>query len=77
MGTDNNTEPDFKLPIPYILEEEKEVDPSDGRPPPIKLLLDAKGDAIDNPEIQVQPIFKGISTEQLFKWYKILSSLME
>jgi hypothetical protein len=41
------------------------------------LLLDAKGDVIDNPTIQVQPIFNGGTTEKFFKRFKSLSSLME
>jgi hypothetical protein len=49
-------------PIPYIPEEEKETDPSDGKPPSIKLLLDSEGKKIDNPTIQVQPIFNGGAT---------------
>jgi hypothetical protein len=53
------------------------VDASDRYPPSVKLLLDAKGDAIDNPTIQVQPNFNGGNTEQLFKWYNSLSYLME
>jgi hypothetical protein len=53
------------------------MDASDGKPPSVKLLLDAKGDTIDNPTIQVQPIFNGSNTEKFFKWYKGLSSLME
>jgi hypothetical protein len=77
MGKDNNKAPDYKVPIPYKPEEEKEVYPSDDKPPSVKLLLDAKGEAIDNPTTQVQPIFKDRTTEQLFKWYKIIISLME
>jgi hypothetical protein len=42
-----------------------------------QLLLDAKGDTIYNPTIQVQTIFNGGTMEQLFKWYKSSSSLME
>jgi hypothetical protein len=41
------------------------------------LVLDAKGDAIYNPTVQVQKIFNGGTTEKFFKWYKSLSSLME
>jgi hypothetical protein len=77
MGKDNIKSPDLKVPIPYIPEEKKEVDAPDGKPPSVKLLLDDKGHAIDNPTIQVQPIFFDGKTEQFFKWYKILSSLME
>jgi hypothetical protein len=38
----------------------READLSDGTPPSGKLLLDATGKAIDNPTVQVQPIFKGV-----------------
>jgi hypothetical protein len=40
MGTDKNIAPDFKVPIPFIPEDEKEADPSYGKPPSVKLLLD-------------------------------------
>jgi hypothetical protein len=45
--------PDFKVPIPYIPEEEKETDPSDGTPPSVKLLRDSAEKTIDNPTVQV------------------------
>jgi hypothetical protein len=77
MGKDNNRAPHFKVPIPYIPEYEKEADPSDGKPPSVKLFLDAAGKAIDNPTVQVQPIFNGGTTEQFFKWFQILNSLLE
>jgi hypothetical protein len=77
MGKDNNIAPDFKVPIPCIPEDEKEADLSDCKPPSVKLLLDAKGGAIDNPTIKVHLILNGGTTEHLFKWYKSLSSLME
>jgi hypothetical protein len=56
MGKDNNRAPNFKLTLPYIPEDEKEADPSSGKPPSVKLLLDATGKAIDNLTTQVQPI---------------------
>jgi hypothetical protein len=52
----------LKVPIPFIQEEEKEADDSDGKPPSVKLLLDAEGETIDNPTIKVQPIFNGGKT---------------
>jgi hypothetical protein len=76
MGKDNHKGPDFLVPIPYIPEEEKETDPSDGKPPSTKLLLDSDGKKIDNPTVQVQPIFNGGSTEHFFKWFQSLSSLL-
>jgi hypothetical protein len=77
MGKDNNRAPDFKVPIPYITEDEKEADTSDGKPPSVKLLLDATGKAIDNLTVQVQPIFHGGTTYIFFKWFQSLSSLLE
>jgi hypothetical protein len=41
------------------------------------LLLDSEGKKIDNPTLQVQPIFNGVTTEQIFKWFQSLSSLLE
>jgi hypothetical protein len=77
MGKDNHKGPDFLIPIPYIPEEEKEADPSDGKPPWIKLLLDSEGKKIDNPTVQVQPIFNGGTTKQFFKWFQSLCSLID
>jgi hypothetical protein len=77
MGKDKNRAPYFKVPIPCIPEYEKEADQSDGKTPSVKLLLDAVGKAIDNPTVQVQPIFNGGTMEQLFKWFQSLSSLLE
>jgi hypothetical protein len=71
MGKDNNRAPYFKAPTPYIPEDEKEADPSDGNPPSVKLLLYAKGKAIDNPKIQVQPIFNGGTTEHFSSGSKV------
>jgi hypothetical protein len=69
--------PYFLVPIPYIPEDEKEADPSDGKPPSVKLLPDSEGNKIDNPTVQVQPICNGGTTEQFFKWFQSLSSLLE
>jgi hypothetical protein len=76
-GKDNNRVPYFKLPIHYIPEDDKEADPSYGKPPSVKLLLDSTGKAIDSPTIQAQPIFKGGTTDKIFKWFQSLSSLLE
>jgi hypothetical protein len=51
------------VPIPYFPEDEKEADPSDGKPPSVKMLLDSEGKKIDNPTVQVQPICNGGTTE--------------
>jgi hypothetical protein len=77
MGKDKHRAPDFKVPIPYIPEDDKEADPPNDKPPSFKLFLDASGKAIDNPTVQVQPIFNGGTTEFFFKWFQILSSLLE
>jgi hypothetical protein len=59
MGKDKHKGPDFMVLIPYVLEDEEEADPSDGKSPSVKLLLDSHGKKIDNPTVQVQPIFMG------------------
>jgi hypothetical protein len=63
MGKDKHKGPDFLVPITYVPEEEKEADTSDGKPPSVKLLLDSQGKKNDNPTVQMQPIFKGGTTE--------------
>jgi hypothetical protein len=65
MGKYNHKGPDLLVPIPYVPEEEKEADPSDGKPPSVKLLLDSEGEKVDNPTVQVQPIFKGDHTKKI------------
>jgi hypothetical protein len=77
MGKYNHKGPDFLVPIPYVPEDEKGADPSDGKPPSVKLLLDSEGKKIDNPTVQVQPTFNEGTTEQFFKWLQSLSSLFE
>jgi hypothetical protein len=77
MGKDNHKGPDFLVPIPYVPEDENEADPSDGKPPSVKLLLHSEGKKIDNPTVQVQPLFNGGTKEHIFKWFQSLSSLLE
>jgi hypothetical protein len=70
MGTDKHKGPDFLVPIPYVPEDEKEADPSDGKPPLVKLLLDSHGKKIDNPTVQVQPIFNRGTTAQFVSGFR-------
>jgi hypothetical protein len=77
MGKDNHNGPYVWVPIPYVPEDEKEADPSDGKPPSVKLLIDSEGKKIDNPTVQGRPIFNGGTTEQFFKWFQSLRSLLE
>jgi hypothetical protein len=77
MGKDNHKGPYFLVPIPYAPQDEKEADTSDGKPPSVKLLLDSEGKNIDDPTVQVQPIFNGGTTKQFFKWSQSLRSILE
>jgi hypothetical protein len=43
MGKDKHKGPNFLVPIPYVPEEEKEADPSEGKPPLVKLLPHSQG----------------------------------
>jgi hypothetical protein len=63
MGKDNHKGPDFLVPIPYVPEDDKEADPSDCKPSSVKLLLGSEGKKIDNPTVQIQPIFNWGTTE--------------
>jgi hypothetical protein len=63
MGKDNHKVQDFKVPINDIPKDEKEADPSDGKPPSVKLLLVSEGKKLDSPTVQVQPIFNGGTTD--------------
>jgi hypothetical protein len=53
MGKYKHKGPHSLEPIPYVPEGKKEADPSDGKPPLVKLLLDSQGKKIDNPTVQV------------------------
>jgi hypothetical protein len=64
MGKSNHKGIDLLVNIPYFPEDEKGADPSDGKPPSVKLFLDSEGKKIYNPTVQVQPIFNGGTTEQ-------------
>jgi hypothetical protein len=77
MGKYNHKVPDFMVTIPCVPKDEKEADPSDGKPPSVKLLLDSEVKKIDNPTVQVQPIFSGGTMEQFLKWFQSLRSLLE
>jgi hypothetical protein len=72
MGKDNHKGPNFLVRIPYIPEEEKEADPSDGKPPSIKILLDSDGKKIDNPTVQVQPMFNGRLLNNFSNGFRVL-----
>jgi hypothetical protein len=73
MGKDKHKGPDFLVPIPYVPEDEKEAYPSDGKPPSVKLLLDSHGKKIDNPTVQVQPIFNVGTTEHFLSGFRSLA----
>jgi hypothetical protein len=77
MWRENHRAPYVKVPIPYIPEDEKEADLSDGNPPSVKLLIDAAGKAFGNPTVQAQHIFNGGTMEQFFKLFQCLRSLLE
>jgi hypothetical protein len=73
VGKDKHKGPDFMVPIPSVPEKEKESDPSNGNPPSVKLLLDSQGNKIDDPTVQVQPIFNGGTTEQFLSSFRALA----
>jgi hypothetical protein len=74
MGKSNY--PDYKVPIPFIPEAEK--DPNEGykKRVSMKLTLDINGAFIDNPTTQVQHVYNQGTVERYFKWLKILNLIL-
>jgi hypothetical protein len=70
LGKDKHKGPDFLVRILYVPDEEKEADPSDGKPPSVKLLIDSQGKFFFNTTVQVQPIFKGGTTEHFLSGFR-------
>jgi hypothetical protein len=71
MGKSNY--PDYKVPIPFIPEAEKDPYEGDKKVVSMKLTLDINGAFIDNPMIQVQPVYNQGTVKQYFKWLKSLN----
>jgi hypothetical protein len=76
MGENNTQKPDLMVPLPLSLRLRRTIYEPDGKPPQIKLTLDAEEKEIANPITQVQPIFNQGTIELYFKWIKSLNSIL-
>jgi hypothetical protein len=74
MGKSNY--PDYKVPIPFIPEAEKDPDDGDKKGFEMKLTLDIIGAFIDNPTTQVQHVYSQGTVKRIFKWLKSLNSIL-
>jgi hypothetical protein len=74
MGKSNY--PDYKVPVRFIPEAEKDPDEGDKKGVSMKLTLDINGAFIDNPTTHVQPVYNQGTVEQYFKWLKSLNSIL-
>jgi hypothetical protein len=74
MGKSNY--PDYKVPVPFITETEKDPDKGDKKGFPMKLTLDINGKFIDNPTTQVHPVYNQGTVKKYFKWLKNLNSIL-
>jgi hypothetical protein len=74
MGKSNH--PDYKVPIPFITETEKDPDEGDKKGVSMKLTLDINGEFINNPMTQVQPVYNQGTVEQYFNWLKSLNLIL-
>jgi hypothetical protein len=74
MGKSNYS--DYKLPVPFIPEAEKDPDEGDKKGVSMKLTSDINGSFIDNPTTQVHPVYNQGTVEQYFKWLKSLNSIL-
>jgi hypothetical protein len=77
MGKGNH--PDYKVPIPFIPETEKDPDEGevDKKGVSMKLTLDINGNFIDNPTRQVQTVYNRGTVEQYFKGMKSLNLILQ
>jgi hypothetical protein len=75
MGESNH--PDYKVPVPFIPETEKDPDEGDKKGFSMKLTLDINSEFIDNLMTQVQPVYNQITVKQYFKWLKSLNSILQ
>jgi hypothetical protein len=66
---------DFKPPVPFIPENEKETAQGE-KPVAVKLQHDDNRLAIPNPTTEYLPLFYQGTIEQYFKWVQTLSSVM-
>jgi hypothetical protein len=74
MGRSNY--PDYKVPILFIPEMEKDPDEGEKKGVSMKLTLYINGEFIDNPTTQVQPVYNQGTVEQYFKWLKSIDSIL-
>jgi hypothetical protein len=74
MGECNH--PDYKVPIPFVPETEKDPDEVDKKGFSMKLTLDINGEFIKNPTTQVHPLYNQGTVEQYFKRLKSLNSIL-
>jgi hypothetical protein len=74
MGKGNH--PDYKVPIPFIPETENDPDDRDKKGVSMNLTLDVNGDSINNPTMQVQPVYNQGTVKQYLKWLKSLNSIL-
>jgi hypothetical protein len=74
MGKSNY--PDYKVPIHFIPEAEKDPDEGDKKEVSMKLTLDINGAFINNRTTQVQPVYNQGTVEQYFKWLMSLNSIL-
>jgi hypothetical protein len=74
MGESNY--PDYKVPVPFIPETEKDTDEGDKKGVSMKLTLDINGVFIDNPTTHVHPVYNQGTFELYFKWLKSLNSIL-
>jgi hypothetical protein len=74
MGESN--QPDYKVPISFTPEREKDPDEGDKKGVLMKLTLDINGKFIDNPTTQVHPVYNQGTIEQYFKWLESINSIL-
>jgi hypothetical protein len=75
MVKKKSNKPDCKVPLPFILEKDKDEDPKE-RSVAVKITTNLAGEALPNPTTEFQPIFNRGTVEQYFKWISSLQNIM-
>jgi hypothetical protein len=75
MEKKKSNKPAFKVPIPFIAENEKEDDPKE-KTASVEFTTDLAGNIVPNLTIEFQHIFQQGKVEPYFKWISNLQNIM-
>jgi hypothetical protein len=75
MVKKKSNKPDAEVPIPFIVDKDKDEDPKE-KSVVVKLTTNLAGETLPNPTTEFQPIFNRSAVEQYFKWISSVHNIM-